>query len=97
MASLLGEASPLLRWSLAIIAGGGAAGLVQAGSVMARGSTTVLTGGLGNLVFAMLELGGALVMTLLALFVPLLAATGLGVGLLLMIRAVARRRTTQRA
>ena len=91
MASLLGEASPFLRWSLAVIAGGGAAGLVQTGSVMARGSTTVLTGGLGNLVIALLEFGGAVAMTLLALFVPFLAAVGLIVGFLLIIRFVRRR------
>jgi len=92
MASLLGEASPFLRWSLAIIAGGGAAGLVQLGSVMTRGSTAVMTGGLGNLVVALLELAGAAVMTLLALLAPVVAAVGLFIGLLLLIQALVRRR-----
>ena len=94
MASLLGEASPFLRWSLAIIAGGGAAGLVQAGSVMARGSTAVMTGGFGNLVVALLEFAGAAVMTLLALLVPVLAVIGLVIGLL-MVRALVRRSRTK--
>ena len=92
MASLLGEASPFLKWSLAIIAGGGAAGLVQVGSVLARAGTTVLTGGLGNLAIAVLEFGGAVGMTLLALFVPFLAAVALVVGGVLMIRLLIRRR-----
>jgi hypothetical protein len=97
MASVLGEASPFLRWSLAVIAGGGAAGLVQAGSVMARGSMAVMTGGLGNLVIALLEFAGAVVMTLIALLAPLVAAVGLFVGLLLMIRSHVRRRATKRS
>ena len=92
MASLLGEASPFLKWSLAIIAGGGAAGLVQVGSVLARAGTTMLTGGLGNLAIAVLEFGGAVGMTLLALFVPFLAAVALVVGGVLMIRLLIRRR-----
>lgn len=91
MASLLGEASPFLRWSLAVIAGGGTAGLVQAGSVLVRGSTALLTGGLGNLAVALLEFVGAVLMTLLALFVPLLAVAGLCVGLALTLRWLGRR------
>lgn len=97
MASMLGEVSPFIRWSLAIIAGGGAAGLVQAGSVLARGSTSALTVGLGNLVIALLEFGGAVVMTLLALFVPLLAAIALFGGLLLLIRMCIRRNESKRS
>ncbi len=91
MASQLGEVSPFLRWSLAVIAGGGAAGLMQAGSVLARGATTMLTGGFGNLAIALLEFVGAVVMTLLSLFVPFLAAAGLFVVLLLMISCIRSR------
>lgn len=91
MASLLGEVSPFLRWSLAVIAGGGIAALVQVGSVMIRGSAAVMTGGLGNLVIAFLEFAGAAVITLLALFAPFVAAVGLLIGLLLMIRCRVRR------
>lgn len=93
MASQLGEVSPFLKWSLAIIAGGGAAGLVQAGSVLARSSSTMFTGGLGNLVLALLEFGGAVLMTFMAIFVPFLTAVGLIVVLLLMIRLIRRRRS----
>ncbi len=91
MASQLGEVSPFLRWSLAVIAGGGAAGLMQAGSVLARGATTMLTGGFGNLAIALLEFVGAVAMTLLSLFVPFLAAVGLFVLLLLLISCVRSR------
>lgn len=91
MASQLGEVSPFLRWSLAIIAGGGVAGLVQAGSVLARSTTTMFTGGLGNLLIALLEFGGAVVTTLMAIFLPFLCAVGLIVVIVLVIQLVRRR------
>lgn len=91
MASLLGETSPFLKWSLAVIAGGGAAGIVQAGSVALRGSATFLTGGIGNLLVAALEFAGAVIMTVLALLLPLLAVAALLVMAFVVIRAGHRR------
>ncbi|MCM2263595.1 MAG: DUF4126 domain-containing protein [Desulfuromonadales bacterium] len=91
MASLLGDASPLLKWSLAVIAGGGAAGIVQAGSMAFRGGSTLLTGGLGNLLVAALEFFGAIVMTVLALLLPLLAIVGLVVMVFVLIHMIIRR------
>jgi hypothetical protein len=72
-ASLLGDTSPLLKWSLAVIAGGGAAGVVQAGTLVLRGGSTLLTGGLGNILVAGLELLGAVLLTVCALLAPLAA------------------------
>lgn len=97
MASLLGEASPFWQWSLAVIAGGGTAGLVQTGSVLVRGSTALITGGLGNLLVSLLEFIGAVVMTLLALLAPIAAAVCLLVGLLLMFRTLVRRHGSKRS
>src|SRR5512137_1951336 len=76
-ASLLGDTSPFLKWSLAIIAGGGAAGIVQLGTLAVRGGSTLLTGGFGNLVVALLELAGSALMTLLALLLPMLILAAL--------------------
>lgn len=90
-ASLLGDTSPLLKWSLAVIAGGGAAGIVQAGSMALRGGASLLTGGLGNVFVATLEFVGAVLMTVLALLMPLLAIAGLAVMFFVVIRAVFRR------
>ncbi|MCJ7718256.1 MAG: DUF4126 domain-containing protein, partial [Anaerolineales bacterium] len=45
-ASMIGDVSPFLRWSLAIIAGGGVAALIQGSSVLVRGASTVSTAGL---------------------------------------------------
>lgn len=91
MASLLGDTSPFLKWSLAVIAGGGTAGLVQTGSVLARGGSALLSGGLSNLIIALLELAGAVAMTMLAIFVPLMAVVGLLIVMALMIRRLSRR------
>jgi hypothetical protein len=44
-ASMVGDVSPLMRWSMAIIAGGGIAGLVQGSSELVRGASTASTGG----------------------------------------------------
>lgn len=72
-ALLTGVEEPGLKWALALIAGGGMAGLVQAGSMLARLTSTATTGGLGNPVVATGEWLGSLLLTVLAMLVPLLA------------------------
>ncbi len=72
MAGAMGEASPFLRWTLALIAGGGAAGLFHALNGLARAGTAVTTAGLGNPFFALLETGGAFALALGALLLPVL-------------------------
>lgn len=80
-----------VKWALALIAGGGMAGLVQAGSMLTRVASTATTGGLGNPVVATGEWVGALLLTILAIVLPLLAL------LLLVVLAVwlLRRRRRQ--
>lgn len=72
-ASLLGTTDPFLKWSLAIIAGGGAAGLVQAGTVALRTLSGILTAGLGNFLVSTGELMAAILFTFLAIIIPALA------------------------
>jgi len=69
----LGDLPPLLRWSVALIAGGGAAGLTQVASTVARAKTAATTGGLGNPLVATGELGGSVVISIAALLFPVLA------------------------
>jgi len=69
-ASIVGGMSPFLKWTLAVIAGGGAAGLVQGATVVTRGASTLGTGGLGNPILATIELGGSLVTSVLAVVAP---------------------------
>lgn len=76
-AMLAGIDEPVLKWGLALIAGGGAAGVVQTGSVLARAASMAGTGGLGNPLVSTLEWMGALVVTVLAFLAPVLVIAGL--------------------
>ena len=51
-AAVMTDVPPMLKWTLAIIAGGGAAGLTQAATAFTRANSTVFTGGLGNPIVA---------------------------------------------
>ncbi|HJS21021.1 MAG TPA: DUF4126 domain-containing protein [Steroidobacteraceae bacterium] len=72
-AAVMADLPPIVKWTTAVIAGGGAAGITQAVTGLLRAKSTVTTGGLGNAVIATGELGGSLVTSLLALFMPLVA------------------------
>lgn len=72
-ASVATDMSPMLKWTLAVIAGGGSAALVQTGTVLVRAASTATTGGLANPLIATAELGGSVGMTLLAIALPLAA------------------------
>ena len=71
-ASMLGDMSPFLKWCLALIAGGGVAAVVQGGTVALRAASSGTTGGAGNFLVSTTELGGSIVITILAILVPLL-------------------------
>ena len=72
-ASMVADVSPFLKWSLAVIAGGGVAGAVQATTVLARGFSLTSTGGIGNPLVATAELGGSVLTSLAAILAPLFA------------------------
>lgn len=71
MASSIVELNPLLKWILAIIAGGGAAGLVQSLTTIIRGTSSVTTGGIGNPIISTSEAGASFGISVLAIFFPL--------------------------
>ena len=75
-AAMMGDVSPWLKWSLAAIAGGGAAGAVQVTTTVARGASSVLTGGMGNWVVSTGEGIGAVITATLAIVVPILVFIG---------------------
>jgi hypothetical protein len=62
---------PMVKWTAAIIAGGGVAGITQGLTAMLRAKSTVFTGGLGNSTVATAELGSASLISILALAAPL--------------------------
>src|SRR5262245_46477014 len=85
-ASVITDMSPLMQWTLAIIAGGGTAGLVQTSTVALRGASTLTTGGTANFLVSTAELIAAFCTTILALVVPILCVgvVFVGSGLLLL-------------
>jgi hypothetical protein len=72
-ASVVTGLDPMLKWTLALIAGGGIAGTVQALTVGTRKVSLLTTGGLGNPVVSTLELAGSVFLTVLAIALPLFA------------------------
>jgi len=72
-AAVMTDLPPIVKWTTAVIAGGGAAGLTQGITSLLRAKSTLTTAGLGNHLIATGELGGALLLALLALAAPLLA------------------------
>jgi hypothetical protein len=94
-AAVITDLSPMVKWTTAVIAGGGVAGLTQGVTAVLRAKSTVLTGGLGNPVIATAELGGALLVSLLALAAPLAALLVVVVFLWLAIRLL--RQLSRRA
>ena len=72
-AAVITDLPPLVKWTTAVIAGGGMAGLTQGVTSLLRLKSTAATGGLGNPVLATGELGGAALLSIAALAAPLLA------------------------
>lgn len=72
-AAVMADLPPIVKWTAAIIAGGGAAGITQGVTALVRANSAMFTGGLGNPVIATAELGGATIISLLALAVPFVA------------------------
>ncbi len=97
-ASVLGDLPPFAQWTLAVIAGGGSAGLVQGGTVVTRGASSAGTGGLGNFLVSTGEAIASVVTTLLAIVAPFVALAAVIMVIVLAVRRLfkRRRRTSHR-
>ena len=87
-ASTVVELSPFLKWTLAIIAGGGAAAIVQGATVAIRTKSSALTAGMGNPLVATAELAGSVITAVLAILVPILCILLISFFCFLVIRKV---------
>ena len=85
-AAVMTDMPPMVKWTLAIIAGGGTAALTQGATAVIRAHSSIFTAGLGNPVVATVEFLGALLVSLLALLAPFIALTFVVVLFLLTIR-----------
>ena len=84
MASTLVELDPLWQWALAIIAGGGTAGLIKGVSANTRLASTATTGGLVNPVITTAETAASAGLSALSVFLWPLAAI-IVIGLLVLV------------
>lgn len=73
-ASVVTGLDPALKWILAAIAGGGVAGAVQTATVGGRMVSSLATAGLGNPLLSTLEWLGSLLLSLMSILLPVLAA-----------------------
>jgi hypothetical protein len=71
-AAVMADVPPAVMWPVAIIAGGGAAGLTKGSTALLRAKSGVATGGLANPVVSTVETVGATGIAILAIVVPLL-------------------------
>jgi hypothetical protein len=62
---------PMLQWGLGLLAGGGMAGTVQAGTSLLRLGSTKFTGGLGNGIFSTIENILSVGISLLSFWLPI--------------------------
>jgi hypothetical protein len=90
-ASMVTDVSPFLKWSLAVVAGGGIAGTVQATTVLARGLSLTGTGGLANPLIATAELGGSILTAIAAVIAPFFA-----LGLIVLVIGIASYKLLRR-
>ena len=74
MASIVTGMSPFIKWTLAVIMGGGAAGLTQIATTMTRAASTTVTAGLGNFIISTVESFVSFTLSVLAIGVPILGA-----------------------
>lgn len=94
MASAMVEIEPWIKWTLAIIAGGGTAGLIKGTSTTTRAVSSVTTAGLGNPLVASVEAAGSVVLSLMSIFIPVLAVTVVLVLVILIVRKLGRFRSS---
>jgi len=94
-AAVMTDLPPIVKWTTAVIAGGGAAGLTQGFTALLRAKSTLTTAGLGNHLIATGEIGAALTLALLSLAAPLLAVVLVALLCWLAVRAMRRMRGTR--
>ena len=97
-AAVMTDLPPMAKWMAAVIAGGGTASFIQGVTTILRAKSTVVTGGFGNPVIATGQLGGSVLLSLLALAAPLAAFAVVILLLWLALRLIRRKRQgTQRS
>jgi len=69
-ASVMTDVPPSIMWPVAVIAGGGIAGIAKGSSALLRAKSSLMTGGLANPVVSTVETAGATGIAVFAILVP---------------------------
>lgn len=72
-AGTLFHIDPMAQWTLALLVGGGSAGVLQTATTLLRGTSTATTGGAANPFFATIESITAIVGSIISIILPLIA------------------------
>jgi Domain of unknown function (DUF4126) len=72
-ASVPADMNPMIQWTLAVIAGGGSAGLIKGLTSVFRLGSSATTGGLANPIISTLELFTAATLPFLAMTIPVVS------------------------
>jgi hypothetical protein len=91
-AAVLVDLPPFVTYALVVIGGGGVAGMAQGASVLARVTSTSLTGGLGNPLVSTAEWLSSLALALLAVLLPVLGALVAAALVFVLVRRARRAR-----
>jgi hypothetical protein len=86
MAIAANQLDPFAQWSVAIVAGGGAAATVKGLNGLTRLVSTATTGGATNLIIAGVELVGAVLISVLALLAPIVVLVAVLACFILLVR-----------
>ena len=89
-ASVMSDVPPAVMWPVAIIAGGGIAGITKGTAALVRAKSGLATGGLANPVVSTAETAGATILSIMAIVVPLLCLLAVTALLIWAIRKVGR-------
>ena len=90
-AAALGDAPPMLKWALAIIAGGGIAAATQGATTALRGVSTATSAGIANHLLTTGEIIGAIALSLVAILLPYVALVAVALLAVIIIWAFRRR------
>lgn len=85
-AAVVTDIDPFFKWTMAIIAGGGMAGMVQAKTVVTRGISSATTAGIANPLVSTMEFGGAIATSVVSILFPLAALAFVFIILVWMLR-----------
>jgi hypothetical protein len=97
MASVIADVNPFLKWTLAIIAGGGTAATVQGMTTLARAGSSALSFGFLNPVLSTIELVGSAGLAVLVIALPLAGLLVMTVVVVLAVKFLRRPRRQDRS